>query len=83
MSKRKTDKSSRDDGMKAEYDFSGAVRGKLYRANAVLVPPVHLEPEVLSYLQHRAEARGTSLSALVNELLKKDIELIEAVQPVV
>jgi predicted HicB family RNase H-like nuclease len=34
----------------------------------------------LSYLAARAEARGTSLNDLVNELLKKDIELIEAGQ---
>jgi hypothetical protein len=64
--------------MKDEYDFSKAERGKFYRKDAVLIPPVHLEPEVLGYLVARAEARGTSLSALVNELLKKDIELIEA-----
>jgi hypothetical protein len=69
------------DDMKAEYDFTGAERGKFFRENAVLVPPVHLEPEVLAYLQDRADARGTSLSLLVNELLKKDIELIEAVRP--
>lgn len=67
------------DDMKDEYDFSGAVRGKFYRQGAVLVPPVHLEPEVLKYLQARAEARGTSLSQLVNELLRKDIELNETV----
>ena len=63
--------------MKEEYDFSGAVRGKFFRPGAQLVPPVHLEPEVLDYLAARAKARGTSLSTLVNELLKKDIELIE------
>ncbi len=66
-----------DDAMKEEYDFSKAKRGKFYRENATLVPPVHLEPEVLQYLQARAEARGTSLSQLVNDLLKNDIELIE------
>ncbi len=66
-----------DDGMKDEYDFSNATRGKFYRENAEFVPPVHLEPEVLKYLQARAAARGTSLSRLVNDLLKKDIELIE------
>ncbi len=66
-----------DQDMKSEYDFSGGVRGKFHRAGAVLVPPVHLEPEVLAYLQSRAAARGTTLSALVNALLKKDIELIE------
>jgi uncharacterized DUF497 family protein len=60
--------------MKDEYDFTGAVRGKFYREGAELIPPVHLEPEVLNYLRARAEARGTSL----NELVKKDIELIEA-----
>ncbi len=63
--------------MKEEYDFSKAQRGKFYRADAVLVPPVHLDPEVLAFLTARAEARGVSLSELVNALLKKDIELIE------
>jgi hypothetical protein len=64
--------------MKEEYDFSNATRGKFYRAGAQLIPPVHLEPEVLAYLAARAEARGTSLSDLVNELLRKDIEAMES-----
>jgi hypothetical protein len=68
-----------DDTIKDEYDFSDAARGKFYRAGATLVPPIHLEPEVLAYLQARAMARGTSLNQLVNELLKKDIELIQVV----
>ena len=38
----------------------------------------HLEPEILRYLTERATAQGTSLNALVNRLLRKDIELIEA-----
>jgi hypothetical protein len=63
--------------MKDEYDFSHSERGKFYRPGAQLIPPVHLDPEVLSYLTARAEARGTSLNDLVNELLRKDIELIE------
>jgi hypothetical protein len=61
-----------------EYDFTGATRGKFYRADAQLVPPVHLEPDVLADLRSRAEARSVSLSSLVNTLLKKDIELIRA-----
>jgi hypothetical protein len=64
--------------MKDEYDFSNAGRGKSYRLDAQLIPPVHLDPDVLSYLAARAEARGTLLSDLVNELLRKDIKLIEA-----
>jgi hypothetical protein len=64
--------------MKDEYDFSTAERGKFYREGARLVPPVHVDPEVLDYLTARASARGVSLSALVNTLLRKDIELIDA-----
>lgn len=71
MSKKKMDE------MAEEYDFSKGERGKFYRAGAVLSPPVHLEPEVLAFLQTTAKARGVTLNVLVNELLKRDIELIE------
>ncbi len=66
--------------MKDEYDFSKGQRGKFFREGAALVPPVHLDPEILSYLSARAAAQGTSLNVLVNRLLKKDIELIEAAE---
>jgi hypothetical protein len=66
--------------MKDEYDFSKGERGRFHRSDATLVPPVHLDPEVLAFLAARAEARGISLSELVNALLKKDIELIEAAE---
>jgi hypothetical protein len=64
--------------MKDEYDFLAAKRGKFFREGARLVPPIHLDPEVFAYLSTRALARGVSLSSLVNTLLKKNIELIEA-----
>ena len=64
--------------MKDEYDFSKAERGKFHRPNLRLIPPVRLEPEVLDFLATRAQARGTTVNQLVNQLLKKDIELIEA-----
>jgi len=67
------------DDMKDDYDFTGAVRGKFYRGAAALVPPIHLEPEVLQFMEARAAANGKSVSQLVNELLKKDIELVEAI----
>jgi hypothetical protein len=40
--------------------------------------PVYLDAEVQAYLSARAKARGVEVGQLVNELLKKDIELIEA-----
>ena len=60
--------------------FPPLTRGKFYRPGAQLIPPVHLDPDVLAYLAERAKARGVSLSGLVNDLLKKDIALIEAVK---
>jgi hypothetical protein len=36
--------------MNDEYDFGGATRGRFYRANTELIPPVHFEPEVLADL---------------------------------
>lgn len=66
--------------MKDEYDFSKAERGRFYRPDAVMAVPVHLDPEVLTFLTARAAARGMSLDELVNALLKKDIELIEAAE---
>jgi predicted HicB family RNase H-like nuclease len=65
------------DDMKDEYDFSTAERGRFCRKDAVLAPPVHLDPKVSAFLSTRAEGRGISLDELVNELLRKDIELIE------
>lgn len=64
--------------MKRDYDFSKATRGKFYRPDAQTIPPVHLEPEVLAFLSAKAVARGTTLSKLVNQILKKDIKLIKA-----
>jgi hypothetical protein len=66
--------------MKDEYDFSNAERGKFYRRDAQLIPPIQLDPEILSYLSERAATCGMPLNALVNELLRKEIERIEAAQ---
>lgn len=63
--------------MKDHYDFSKGVRGKFYRADAVFRLPVYLDEQVQSYLTAKADAKGVDLADLVNEMLKKDIELIE------
>jgi hypothetical protein len=64
--------------MKDEYDFSNAERGKFYHPDAQLIPPVHLDPEVLNYLEARADALHKSLDELVNDLLRNEIEIIES-----
>jgi hypothetical protein len=68
-----------DDDMPAEIDFSKGTRGKFFKPGTTLKLPVQLDPEVEAYLTPRAAARGVNVDQLVNELLKKDIERIEAV----
>jgi len=69
-----------DDDMPAEIDFSKGVRGKFYRPDARLHLPVYLDDQVQNRLAALADAKGVDLSALVNDLLRKDIELIEMVR---
>jgi hypothetical protein len=67
-----------DDDMPAEIDFSGGTRGKFYRPNARLNLPVYLDAEVQAYLAPLAASKGVPLSDLANELLKKEIAILEA-----
>lgn len=69
--------SNHDDDMPAEIDFSSGTRGKFYRKDAQLQLPIHLEANVQNTLAALANAKGIDLSAFVNDLLKKDIELIQ------
>ena len=64
--------------MKSEYDFKNAQRCKFFRQDASLELPVYLEAGVRAYLTERAKAKGVPVGDLVNDLLKRDIELIEA-----
>ena len=66
-----------DDDMPAEIDFSRGVRGKFYRPGASLRLPVYLESDVQAYLVALAARKGVPLSELTNELLKKEIAILE------
>ena len=69
-----------DEDMPAEIDFSGGARGKFYHAGARLNLPVYLDTEVQAYLATIAKKKGMQLSELANDLLKKEIEIIETVK---
>jgi hypothetical protein len=62
--------------MKPGYDLANATRGKFYKPNLHLIPPVRLEPEVLDFLAPRVHQLGTTVDQLINQLLKKDIDLV-------
>jgi hypothetical protein len=70
----------RDDDMPAEIDFSGGERGKFFRPGARLSLPVYLDADVQAYLGKIAAKKGVALSELANDLLKKEIAILEAVK---
>lgn len=66
--------------MKKEYDFSKAEQGRFFRPGAKLNLPVYLEPKVQAWLDRAAGERGEDVGKLVNRLLKKEIELADALR---
>jgi len=71
---------SHADDIPTEVDFTGAPRGKFYRPNLRLNLPVYLDAEVQDYLNVIAAKKGMPLSQLANDLLKREIGIIEAVK---
>ena len=63
--------------MKREYDFSEAVRGEFYRKGAVLRVPIYLDAKVQERLQRLARKKGKAIDTLVNQIVRKEIELLE------
>jgi hypothetical protein len=66
-----------DDDMPAEIDFGKGTRGKFHQPGMRMNMPVYLDDQVQATLAALAKAKGVELSTLVNDLLRKDIELIE------
>ncbi len=66
--------------MNTEYDFSNGKRGKFHREEARFNLPIYLDEDIALYLERQAKAKGKELNEIVNEMLKQDIQLIEAVK---
>jgi len=66
--------------MKKEYDFSKGERGKFYDPDAELCLPIYLEPDIADFMQKLAGEKDTDIEKLVNNWLRKNIDLIETVQ---
>lgn len=64
--------------MKKEYDFSKGMRGKFYRPNAKFNVPVYLDAKVQQFVERIAAHKRIDASAVVNRLLRSDMELVEA-----
>jgi hypothetical protein len=75
------DQASEEKDMQAEIDFSKGVRGLHFIppvANVLI--PVSIERSVWEYFSEKAEQRGVGLSELLTDVLKRDIEINEALK---
>jgi cytidylate kinase len=63
--------------MKREYDFSKGVRGKFYRKGAALRLPIYLDAKLQEQLERLAEKKGKDVGEMVNQLVRKEVEVIE------
>ena len=63
--------------MRRNYDFSKGVRGKFYREGAELRLPIYLDAKLQKQLEGLAQKNGKEVSELVNQLLKREVQLIE------
>lgn len=67
--------------MPSEIDFSQGIRGLHHiPADVKVLMPVAIEKSVWEYFSGKAEERGVNLSDLVTEVLKRDIEINEALK---
>jgi thymidylate kinase len=63
--------------MKREYDFSKAVRGKFYQEGVEPRLPIYLDAELQNQLERLARKKGKDIGEVVNQLVRKGMELIE------
>lgn len=72
---------TQDDDMPPEIDFSKGVRGLHHiPPEATVFVPACIERGVWEYFSGKAEQRGIELSELLSEVLKRDIEINEALK---
>jgi len=65
--------------MKDEYDFTNAEQGKFYVPLEEIQTPIYLDQDVLQYLNQKCEFNAERLSHLINDWLRKDIEIAKQI----
>ncbi|WGS84616.1 hypothetical protein [Methylomonas sp. UP202] len=65
--------------MKDEYDFSNAEQGKFYVPLENIQIPIYLDRDIALYLSEKCQSNPENLQLLVNDLLRKDIEIARRV----
>lgn len=71
----------KEEEMPAEIDFSKASRGRHHiPSNSKVFLPASIERSVWEYFADKAEKKGVGLSELLSDVLKRDIEINEALK---
>lgn len=63
--------------MKKEYDFSKGVRGKFHNPDGEYNLPIYLDREIADFVHKLSVEKKVDRSQIVNQLLRKDMEIIE------
>jgi hypothetical protein len=75
------DRPKEDNEMPVEIDFSEGVRGLHHiPVDAKVYLPASIERSVWEYYSRKAEQKGIDLSELSTDVLKRDIEISEALK---
>ena len=70
-----------NDNIPAEIDFSKGIRGLHHiPTDAKVFVPASIERGVWEYFSGKAEQKGVELSELLSEVLRRDIEINEALK---
>lgn len=65
--------------MKEEYDFSNAEQGKFYIPVEEIELPIYLDKDIIEFLSQKSQLTQQNLQTLVNDLIRKDIEIARRV----
>jgi len=69
------------DSMPANIDFSNGVRGRhTIPTGSKVFLPATIEKSVWEYFSSKAEQKGVDMSELLTDVLKRDIEINEALK---
>ena len=62
--------------MKDKYDFTNAEQGKFYVPVEEIETPIYLDKDISEFLRKK-QGNLNNLQTLVNDLLRKDIEIAQ------
>lgn len=65
--------------MKEEYNFTNAEQGKFYIPLEEIETPIYLDKDIAHFFTDKLKGKNETLQSLINELLRKDIEIANRV----